>query len=175
MFAVKTYVRNQPEAHNGWPRRPSRPRYHNNTGLHARGCYCGIYSKSWINLQSETRSRCEGTWRTRLWNTLEIKSKMSWSQTEPWWCLQLIKSIKSDDIQNTVSQEDIWVLRTQNKSLNVETCLFPPHLVCWKKSSSTVMSCSAGWMLWVHHSLPLEVKCLTSCLTTKQLSCALKW
>lgn len=49
------------------------PLYHNNTDLHTQGCYCGI--KSWINLQTETRSRCEGSQRTALRSTLEIKSK----------------------------------------------------------------------------------------------------
>ncbi len=37
-----------------------------------------LASKSQINLQMETRSRCERTWRTLLWSTFTIKSKMSY-------------------------------------------------------------------------------------------------
>lgn len=41
-----------------------------------------VASKSWINLQTETRSRCGGTWRTDVWSTLEIKSKSVLSSRE---------------------------------------------------------------------------------------------
>lgn len=70
MFAVKTYVKNQPSPD---PRlnhtMPDLADRHGLVITITQAYYCGIYSKSWINLQSDTRSRCEGTWRTRLWNS----------------------------------------------------------------------------------------------------------
>lgn len=70
MFAVKTYACDQP--HNAWPCGPWRPFYHNSADLRTQRLLLW-HLKSRINLQTETWSRRERTWRTRLWSTLEKK------------------------------------------------------------------------------------------------------
>lgn len=115
-----------------------------------------VASKSWINLQTRTRSRCEGTWRILLRSSSEIKNQKTFYLLKNWtlsrwvtWPAHAVSHVGSCSTKSPVHLLWFWMnlilqthkifhwfwrlheLQQRTFTVNQQVCLFLDLIGCF--------------------------------------------